>query len=114
MSEAAITRLLARAGHSVDLERPVTTLDELGGRQMEWQTVAAGVTAWVQDASSGLRESYRRTGMAITHSVYFAADPALEPGDRIDFGGAKLVVRGVVNQGGLGSLWKVDCEEHAS
>lgn len=113
VNEAAIARLLARAGHSVDIERAVTTVDELGGRRFEWQTVTAGVSAWVQPAAADAREAYRRQGMTVTHTVYFAADPSVEAGDRISFDGALLVVSGVVNMGGLGKLWKADCREHA-
>lgn len=113
VNEAAIARLLARAGHSVDIERPVTTVDEIGGRRFEWQTVAEGVSAWVQPAAADAREAYRRQEVRVTHTVYFAADPSIETGDRISFDGAALVVTGVVNIGGLGKLWKADCREHS-
>jgi len=112
MNEANILSTIARAGHFVDMERPTATLDELGGRSLEWQSVAAGVAAWVQPVAAETREDYARRGMTVTHSVYFATDPSIEVGDRIIFRGRKLVVAGVTDAGGAGRLWKAVCREN--
>ncbi|MCD6404715.1 MAG: head-tail adaptor protein [Planctomycetes bacterium] len=106
-----IAALVARSGHSVDVERAISTEDAAGGRRTTWNTVRQAVPAWVQPAKAETIETYGKRNMRVTHSVYFASDPGLCPGDRLRFSRRFLVVGGVSNAGELDRLWRADCRE---
>lgn len=106
-----ISGLVARAGHTVDVERASVTEDEAGGRVRSWAAVSSDIEAWVQPASARTVEAYGRFSMKVTHSVYFAGDPGVKLDDRLKFRGRYLAVQGIENACEVNRLWRVDCME---
>lgn len=106
-----IAALVAKAGHSVDLERPSKSEDELGGRNRIWATQTAAIACWVQPASASTIAWYGERGITVTHTVYFATAPGAQTGDRFKFGTRYMVIEGVQNVAETSELWEVDCRE---
>jgi len=68
--------------------------------------------AWRQPISSADQIQYERRGLHVTSKWFMARDPELREGDRIrTYDGVVYVVRGTINQAGLGRLWRVDTEQ---
>lgn len=107
----SIANVIARAGHSVDVQRPLVSEDDLGGRNRIWNTVASGLACWVQPAGSSTIEAYAKRGIIITHRMHFAATPGIRVGDRLKFGARLMVVEGIRNVAETGELWYADCRE---
>ena len=106
-----IPLLVAKAGHTVTLERPVISEDDLGGRDRAWSVISEDLSCWVQPATAATREEYAERGITITHRVYFGASPAICMGDRLLFGIRYMVVEGRFNTAETSDLWVADCRE---
>jgi len=82
-----------------------------GERLFSWSSVGT-FTGWRQDIGSGIREQYQRRELTVTHKIFTASNPEIHEGDRIiDYTGASMMVRGVVDQAGLNRVMRLDCEE---
>ena len=108
---AGIPNIIAVAGHTVTLERCTTGVNSIGGRDRVWNTVTAGIAAWVQPAKPGVIAQYSERDVEVTQSVFFSTDPGAELGDRFLFGTRYLLVKGPKNAAEVDKLWRVDCGE---
>ena len=108
---AGIPTIIAVAGHTVTLERATTGVNDIGGRDRIWNTVTAGIAAWVQPASPGVITQYDERDVTVTQSVFFSTDPGAVLGDRLLFGARYLLVEGTKNAAEVDKLWRVDCRE---
>lgn len=90
-----------------------TRSQEIGTRaeRIDTWTTSDTIWGWKQPTSSALRTQYEERGILVTCKVFVAEDPVATEGDRLDIGGTKYLVRGVVDQSGTGTLWRIDCEE---
>ncbi len=104
--------MMVRTGnHRVDVERPGFVTDAIGGRVNTFAVTKGNVRAWVQPARANVIEQYGARDIAVSHSVFFYADPEVRIGDRLLHRGRYLLVRGMKNAGDIDRLWRVDCEE---
>ncbi len=102
--------LIGNRCETIAVEAASVTRDDIGGSAASWSTRTT-VAAFVQEASASIRRAYERRGLRVTHTVYVHEDPGCAEGDRLDRGGVKMIVRGVVDQAGLGRLWRIDADE---
>lgn len=103
----SIAQTISRAGHKVNIYRPVEGRDAVGGRVLTYTLMATDVPCWVQPASSETIVAFASRNLKVKNTVYFATDPAVFEGCYLLFGAVKLLVLGTVNQGGLNRLWAV-------
>jgi len=112
---AHIGVVIAKAGHSVDIERSIASEDDLGGRERVWVTVTDDIACWVQPVSlrsnSATIEWYAKKGITITHRIYFTTDPGVQTTDRVLFGSRYFVVEGAINTAETDELYIADCRE---
>jgi hypothetical protein len=108
-----IAGMIAKSAHTVDVQRAQTMgADNMGSTRTTWITNLSAVPCWVQPASSNTIDHYGRKQIIVTHSVYFATDPAVATGYRLVFKGRNLLVQGKANVGEMNKLWRLDCDEH--
>jgi hypothetical protein len=94
--------------HTVDWERPYTTVDDSRGSVRTFQTERAGIRCLIQPITGRDRLLYAQRNIVISHKIYFTEVLDLAPGDRFykaASGGlaAKVyVVSGWFDQGGQG------------
>ncbi|GAH42258.1 unnamed protein product, partial [marine sediment metagenome] len=70
------------------------------------------VFGWVQATSAFEAIEFQKRGLKVTHKMFTAEDPDMNEGDRIvEASGRTMMVRGPVNQAGVGRCWRVNLEE---
>ena len=97
-------------GQQITVETRAQTIGARGARTSTW-TTANTIWGWKQPTSSAIRIKYEERGILVTSKVFVAENPSVTEGDRLDISGTKFLVRGVVDQSGTGTLWRIDCEE---
>lgn len=105
--------IIAHAGHTVNIEREVTSANTIGGTDRTWAVITTDLAAWVQPAKPPTIEEYQQRNIEITHAAYFSTDPGVRVGDRLVFDGRHLLVHGVRNTAEVGRLWRAACKETA-
>jgi len=96
---------------SATIQQVSYTIDGTGTRTPTWNQYKV-MKAWLQPTSSGLRLEYERRNITVTAKIFVAEDPAAEEGWRVVMPDSKTyVIRGIVDQAGLGRLWRLDVEE---
>ncbi len=108
---SGIAATIARAGHTVDIEKPAETLDGVGARVSGFALYKQEVLCWVQDADTRTVTEFGSREIRVTHVVYFCSDPEVLEGYRLLFDARLFVVVGVSNAAGLNRLWKVVARE---
>ncbi len=112
-----IAGLVERSGHSIDIHRPsMIAKDDIGGREYTYEVIKSGENTWVQAASSFTIERYGRNNISITHFAYVADSGDVRIGDHLHWHDPQgvtreLVVRGVVDFGGMGKGTRIEAEE---
>lgn len=81
-----------------------------GEAQSAW-TTRKTISVWFQDISSAEKEEYAKRSLRVTHKVFTCTDPESEEGDRLTVSGTSYIIRGVVDQAGLGKVYRLDVEE---
>lgn len=100
------------AANGVDTLIQAKSLTPTGtsARTPSW-TTRKTIKGWKQDIGSNLRIQYEARDLVVTHKVFVAVDPEAVEGDRLVQAGVNFLIRGVVNQAGLSTLWRLDCEQ---
>lgn len=75
--------LLSRLPHSGQCQRQRRTADGVGGDRLAFEAFGSAVSCWVQPASQREIVEFQKRDMAVSHKVYFTADPQLQPGDQL-------------------------------
>ncbi len=109
---SGIGALIAKAGHTIQLNKSVFTKNKMGGKIYKNTPVGTVKTCWFQQATTNDIEMWGQRNIHLTHKCYFNSDPGAEQGDVCQAGGSvpsflsgnKLVVTGFDDQGGLGQL----------
>ena len=103
---------IARFGENTDItiQTRSLTVNAGGDRTPTWAT-GNTMRGWKQDIGSSLREQYLARDLVVTHKVFVPEDPGATEGDRLVIGSSKFLIQGVINQAGLGKLWRLDVEE---
>jgi hypothetical protein len=110
--------LLDNMPHTVTTSRKYYERDELGGNITKFSTLAADVSAWVQNASMSEIQEFEKRDERVTHKVFFAPDHDLRPGDKISvtvgpsFVDVELHYRASTERSaGMGVLFTAMCEQ---
>jgi SPP1 family predicted phage head-tail adaptor len=100
-----------RFPHLIDIQTKTDTRDNLGARSTSWTDAQTDVPAFVQDIASNdpIRQDQRM--IQVTKKAFTATDPSATEGDRVVYGGVNYVIRGEVDQAGLGKLWRINLEK---
>lgn len=112
ISFAGIKALIAKAGHTFELNKSVFTTNAMGGRITSRTPSGSPKTCWFQQATDNDAILWGQRGIKISHKCYFSSDPGAKEGDTGTAGGSvssflsgnSLVVTGFDDQGGLGQL----------
>lgn len=97
--------------HTVDVETQVNVKTVTGGIDISWIDTASGLTCRVDTLKTEAILAYAAVQLAVTHRVYFDADPSLSINDRLVFAGEYYNVRAINNAGGnLDRIWQIDVE----
>jgi hypothetical protein len=75
--------------------RTVSGKGQAGGERPQYGATSASIACAVFPASSSVRLEAAQRDMVIDSEVYFASDPQLDNGDRLDFMGRTLIVQAV-------------------
>ena len=93
-------------------QRSESSRTQSGAAVYTWVTLTATAKARIQPASSYERTLALQEGTEISHTIYFAVDPAVVGGDRILFGSRIFAVEAKpVNFDEQGRLWRVGVNE---
>lgn len=113
--------LLDNMPHRVTWKRPRWVSDNYGGNYQDetnTTTIASEQEAWVQNATMREIEQYDKRDEVITHKVFMATNPGLQPGDigTVDSGpsfvGETLEYRASTDRSaGLGALQAAMCKQ---
>lgn len=109
---SGITSLIAKSGHTFQLNESVFTTSAMGGRIVNRTPVGSPLKCWFQQATDQDAILWGQRGIKISHKCYFNLDPGAKEGDTGTAGGAvssflsgnSLVVTGFDDQGGVGQL----------
>lgn len=98
-------------GEQVTIERQTASRDANFAIVNTW-TAYKTIQAWKQPIGSDLRDTYERRGLNVDSKWFMATDPEVREGDRIRIASGKTyVVRGIIDQAGLGRVWRLDTQE---
>lgn len=110
--------LLENLPHTVSHSRKKYSRDEYLGNITETESLATGVSAWVQNASYRDIQEFAKMDQVVTHRVMYASDPDIRPGDVItvtagpSFVDKELNFRSMTDRSaGLGVMFTVMAEE---
>lgn len=104
----SVASMIAKAGHVVDIEERTTTQSDTGGRVPSYSLHSAEVPCWVQPAGSDLVELYAQRKIVATNVVYFATNPGIQEGWRLNWNGTYLIAWSAAeDQAGMGKCWRV-------
>jgi len=113
--------LLESLPHTVTHKRRKYSNDEYIGNKVESETIASGVSAWVQNASMSEVFEYQKRDQRITHKVFYSSEPSIRPGDIIEvtagpsFVGKELNFQSMTDKSaGLGVLFRAMCDEESN
>jgi len=108
----SIATMIRKAGQSLTHERQADARGPSGARKNSaWATVASNVRCWLQPASGRLAERFAAQQIAVSHVVYTETDLNPLGNDRLHIGSRYYLVRGVVDNAGLGQLYAYAVEE---
>jgi hypothetical protein len=103
--------LIAANGTAFTHQHRSQTVGTAGERIFSW-TTAGTFTGFVQAVGSGLTEEFNRRELTITHRIYTTTILAVHEGDRlVSADSREYVVRGSVDQAGLGRVLRLDVTE---
>lgn len=99
--------------HSVDIRRQTSSIGAAGGAAYYYPLTHEAVRCWVQPVSARDQVTYMQAGYAITHNVYFSADPDVQSGDYLIFEGTRVLqaMGPPTSAAEMKRLWKVVCQE---
>lgn len=107
----SIGQMISKSGQFLQVERSTRVVDTMGGETRTWQTIAQLIPCWKQPARTKMIEEYFARNLVITHQVFVEKDLELLEGDRLCIDDDKYIVRGFIDQAGIGFLWCVIVEE---
>ena len=110
---------IASNGQTIAVKRFVNVEGSMGGRNKAGETViTTGLGAWIQGAGSKLVNEYAERNLKVSHKIYTASNPEIREGDILtadapgrDFDGKDMLIRGVVDQGGRGEVYRIDADD---
>lgn len=97
--------------HTCNVETQAQTKSATGGVTVYYVPKASALPCNVQQLSGEAQIKYGKEGYAVTHKVYFEADPDLTIKDRLLFSGEYYEVKGIDNVVHLDRLWVVLAEK---
>ena len=115
MSAASLIRAQG-GGATLTVNLMTSRRDGVEAEIRDWGPDGPTLDCWVQPIGSGLAAQYQARQLRVTHKIFVAENPgATQEGCRVKVTKSGAVgvylVRGVVDQAGLGRLWRIDVEE---
>lgn len=108
----SVASMIARAAQMCQFQAPTRAKSALGANtQATFVARGAAIPCWLQPASGQMIEAYQRRGIEITHCLYCETDPGTEEGDRVTIGTRRFLMQAVLDQAGLGRVYKFVVKE---
>lgn len=108
----SVATMIAKAGQTLTHERQADVRGLSGARASgNWTTLASNVRCWLQPASGRLAERFAAQQLAVSHVVFTATELSVQGNDRLHIGSRYYLVRGEVDQAGLGRVYAYAVEE---
>ena len=105
-----INSLIARAGQTCDIKKPIQFIDDIGQTIRDFVNHKINIACWQQEKSSSSITEDGKIFLDNRVFFYFSTDPEIVEGYIIIFKNQNYIVEGINNQGGLGQLWRADME----
>ena len=102
--------LIAGKGETGTLQTFAKVKNPDGTLTRSW-TNGASIYVWLQATSSDIRTQYERREITVTHKAFTVTDPETMINDRLVVSRGTFLIHGVIDQAGLGRVWRLDLEE---
>lgn len=107
----SIGSMIAKCSQTVQFKTVTRTASATGARTHTSANKGISVQCWLQPASLTVRELYGARDVRVTHRLYVESNPGVGEGGVCEINDTTYLVKGVIDQAGLGTLYCVDVEE---